>query len=389
MTLVLIMLIAAGVPLFAVVALAVLLAYGRAELEFGLVMMEFMNLAAETQLLAVPMLAVAAVFLRQRHLDPVRALMVMHAARIRQGGGPVAWLTGGMLVIAAVATAALIAAVPALLYSTFIGLIAPRQAVAAEMLVVGLFVPLLLLGGLYLLFASRRGYALMLGSADAAPPSTGGPKLMPWLPLPVLLLGAVASGWLTLFEMALLLLLGSVATTLFDRQPRGRADFSRLAITAIGSSASILLLLGLSMVWSAMLNDSGMVLGMIAHMGLVTAQSGVFMLVALMVLVAVGAVLGINAGLLLLVPLIVPLGLAAAVDALHLGVVMLAGLLVGCGAGMHLGLRPGSRGMEARENPAGGSEQGVAYLPLAALTGLLLIAGLPVFSLWLPGLFSL
>lgn len=375
MAVLLLVLVFVGVPVFAVVAVAALNAYWQAELEPGLVVLEFMNLAVETQLLALPIFCLTGLLLGHRFLRDLIGVAEAVLGRARSGFDPIAWMALLLLVGYAVASVALLAGIPALLYSVMVAQVAPRQAVAVETMVVAAALPLLLIGMLFLLSVVLLwpGRAVRRVSRSELCHAAG--KVFWQLPLPPILFVAIAVGWLTLFEAALVGLLWVMLTSFVSSQRLEWQRSGQMMVEATVSSASILLLVGLSMVWAGILNDTAVPQAVLERIGPLAGHPSVLLVLLLVASVAGGWLLGLHAGLVFLAPLAVPVGLAGGIDPVHLGIVFVAAVLVG------------SR-LQAAAKLEWGSGGAGDVLLWPALAGLLLIAGLPGVSLWLPSLAS-
>ena len=113
---------------------------------------------------------------------------------------------------------------------------------------------------------------------------------------------------------------------------------------------------------------------------------GAFLLGLTFVLIVVGGLVEIYAAIVVVVPLLVPIGNAFGIDPIHLGIIFLANMELGFLAppvGLNL-LLTSSR----LKKPLGEVIRAVLPLLLVMFIGVLLITYVPALSTWLPALFS-
>ncbi len=330
-SLLLVVMVVIGVPLFAVVALAALHAFSRAELEPGLVIIAFMDLGDHLQLLAVPLLCFIGVMLghdyRQRWILSITSL----AAGLRQGVNPASVALASLSVLVAACGLAMVMLVPALLYTVMASAASPRHVVGAEELVVATLGPLFVATAM-LVCVPSLGERLRAVFAPAPDNSSQAARL-PFreLFLPVALFAAMAVGWLSVMEVALVGVAWVAVTRMFWYRELNWQQMPAMIRRAVVTSAGILLILGLTLSWAAILHDTGVLRILGNGIAQVSGSSIIFLVLVSLLLVIGGLVLGLQVGLVLLVPLTVPVGLAVGVEPLHLGVVSMTGLLLGRG----------------------------------------------------------
>jgi tripartite ATP-independent transporter DctM subunit len=210
--------------------------------------------------------------------------------------------------------------------------------------------------------------------------------------LPVLIMlglygGSLTGLHMTLVEVAALAALYAFATQTFvTRDLSFRRDTLRV-VTECGSLVGgVLLILA-----AAQALTSYFVIAQVAQAGVEWAKSSVasrfvFLLLLNGVLLVAGSVIDIISSIVVLVPLLKPLGQAFGIDPVHLGIVFLANMELGFltpPIGLNLFLSSYRFG-----KPLGEVIRSVLPMLIVLIIGLLLITYLPWMTLWLPGLFG-
>ncbi|MCZ6824805.1 MAG: TRAP transporter large permease subunit [Gemmatimonadetes bacterium] len=148
--------------------------------------------------------------------------------------------------------------------------------------------------------------------------------------LPLIVLFVYLGGFATLVEAAALAALYAFVTQCFvHRDVSLRGDLPRVFRECLVLIGGVLLILGMAMGFSSYMVDA-----MIPARALEWVQAHidsrlVFLLCLNLFLLAVGAVMDIFSATVVVVPLIVPLGLAFGIDPIHLGIIFIANLELG------------------------------------------------------------
>jgi tripartite ATP-independent transporter DctM subunit len=148
--------------------------------------------------------------------------------------------------------------------------------------------------------------------------------------LPLIVLFVYLGGFATLVEAAALAALYAFVTQCFvHRDVSLRRDLPRVFRECLVLIGGVLLILGMAMGFSSYMVDA-----MIPARTLEWVQAHidsrlVFLLCLNLFLLAVGAVMDIFSATVVVVPLIVPLGLAFGIDPIHLGIIFIANLELG------------------------------------------------------------
>jgi tripartite ATP-independent transporter DctM subunit len=204
------------------------------------------------------------------------------------------------------------------------------------------------------------------------------------LALPVVAVGALASGLATPVEAAALTAAYAfVVTTLVHRDLRLRRDLPRVIAECGLMVGGILLILGVALGLTNYLVDA-QVPGKLVEWVTRTIDSRFAFLLALnALLLLAGCVMDVFTAIVVLAPLVTPIGLAYGVHPVHLGIVFLANLELGYltpPVGMNLFFASTRFGKPVTE-----VFRAVAPLFLALAAGLLAITYLPWLSTFLPG----
>lgn len=205
--------------------------------------------------------------------------------------------------------------------------------------------------------------------------------------IPVVALVALFSGWATPVEAAAVTALYAfVVETFLYRDLRLVRDVPRVMTECGLLVGGVLLIIGVALGFTHFLIDAQVPDQCIAWVTGTVESKWTFLLLLNLFLLVVGALMEIYAAIVVVVPLLVPIGQAFGIDMVHLGIVFLANLELGFlmpPVGMNLLL-----GAYRFNKPIG--EMARASLPMLAVlgTGVLLITYLPWLTTWLPGVWK-
>ena len=358
---VLILLAVLGVPLFAVIAGGAMLGYLGADIPLASIAVEILGVATLPALVAIPLFCFAGYLLAE---SPAPKLLV------RLSEALVGWMPGG-LAIFALAVCALftaftgasgitIIAMGALLYPALkqarypegfsLGLVttggslgllfAPSlplilYGVVSETRIDALFRAGVLPGLVMILLLA--GYCLWVNRSERRPLSSfdwrevaAAVKAAGWeLPLPIIVLGGIYSGYFAISEAAAVTALYVLMVEVFIRRaiPLARMPLiMRDSMTLVGG---ILLILAVSLASTNLMIDAEVPQRLLEVVGEVVSGPLTFMLALLLFLLILGAFLDIFSAIVLVVPLILPIAARFGVDPVHLGIVFLATMQLG------------------------------------------------------------
>lgn len=368
-----------GVPLFAVIAFAALNAYLGAELEPALFIIGFMELGDHAQLLAVPLIFAIAALLGRDYLRGWGSLLTSLVDGLPSGVS-LASIVLALIAVPIVACGLVMAMlVPVVLYTVISVAVVPRESIGADELVVAALLPALLMVAAVACLPGL-GHRLSTDCGDAH--SSTEPFGRLWWDLPVLFIAiaAIACGWLTVKETALVVLVWVLFTRVVAWREMAWKELPERLTGSVVTSAGIVLMLGLMMSCVAMLHDVGVLQTLNRGIG----PPIVSLAVLILLLVFGGLVLGIQAGLVLLAPLSIPVGLAIGMAPMHLGVVSMACVLLGRSL-LPLARAQWPNGRWGRDvEPDQGLSATWRVLLVPAILFLVMLVALPVLSLWLP-----
>ncbi len=404
-----------GVPLFAVISGGAMLGYLRADIPLASIAVEILGVATLPALVAIPLFCFAGYVLAE---SPAPRLLV------RLSEALVGWMPGGLAVFALAvcalftaftgASGITIIAMGALLYPAL------KQARYSERFSLGLVttggslgllfapsLPLILYGvvsetridslfragvlpGLVMIVL-LAAYCLWVNRSERRPLSSfdwrevaGAVKAAGWeLPLPVIVLGGIYSGYFAISEAAAVTALYVVVVEVFIRRaiPLARLPvIMRDSMTLVGG---ILLILAVSLASTNLMIDAEVPQRLLAVVGEVVSGPLTFMLALLVFLLILGAFLDIFSAIVLVVPLILPIAAQFGVHPVHLGVIFLATMQLGYltpPVGLNLFIAS-----YRFEQPI--VRVYLASLPflLVLMAAVLLIAFWPTLSLWMIG----
>jgi tripartite ATP-independent transporter DctM subunit len=150
------------------------------------------------------------------------------------------------------------------------------------------------------------------------------------LGLPTLVVVSVASGYATIVESSALAAAYSIIVeTAVFREVHPWRDLPRVLSHAATLVGSVVLLLGTALGVTSWFVDAEIPAQLVAWMTSHIQSPALFLLMLNVVLLVLGSVLEIYSAIVVLAPLVAPLGVAYGVEPIHLGVVFLANLELG------------------------------------------------------------
>jgi C4-dicarboxylate transporter DctM subunit len=350
-----------GAPLFAVIGAGALVGFEREGVDLSVVAIEFFGLSETPVLVAIPLFTFAG-FLLSAGQAPARLVRLSQAL--------LGWLPGGLAMISLVACAIFTAftgasgvtiiALGALLYPALsqagyddrfnLGLItasgslgllfAPSlplilYGIVAEAPIDDLFKAGLLPGILMIVvlaaysFWRNRRLRHVVGkrSWSAARDAIWAAR---WdLPLPVVVLGGIYSGFFAVSEAAAVTALYVVVIELVVLREVAWRDVPRIMRESTVLVGAILVILGVSLASTNLMIDTGVPQRLFAFVGEYVTGQTTFLIALLVFLLILGAILDIFSATVLIVPLLLPLAAEYGIDPIHLGIVFLAAMELG------------------------------------------------------------
>jgi tripartite ATP-independent transporter DctM subunit len=207
------------------------------------------------------------------------------------------------------------------------------------------------------------------------------------LALPVVAVGALFSGWATPVEAAAITAVYAAFTQIAVHRDlsliRGSVKVLVEAGLVIGG---VLLILGVALAFTNWLVIEDVPTRMLETVTARVESKWVFLLLLNVFLLGVGCLMDVFSAIVVVVPLIVPLGEHYGIHPIHLGIVFLANLELGFltpPVGMNLFLAS-----YRLNKPMATVYRAVVPVLLVLVAGVLLITYVPWFSTWLPGVFA-
>jgi len=357
----LILLALLGAPLFVIIASSAMLGFWNSGISLTVVPIEIFGIAEMPILLAIPLFTFAGYVLSESHA-PDRLVRLTDAL--------LGWLPGGLAIVSIAACAfftaftgasgVTIIALGALLYPALkqagyqerfsLGLVtsagslgllfAPSlplilYGIVAEVSIDKLFLAGVLPGILMMVVLS--GYSLWVNRANRTPLNQfsvaellAALKDVLWeIPLPIVVLGGIYSGYFAVSEAAAVTAVYAVLVEVvilrdipFKRLPQ----IMRESMVLVGG---ILLILGVSLASTNYMIDAQVPEKLVDFVNQFVRGPTSFLLILFVFLLVLGAILDIFSALVLVVPLILPVAAIYGVHPIHLGIVFLATMQLG------------------------------------------------------------
>jgi len=350
-----------GAPLFAVIGASAMIGFHREGVDLSVVAIEFFGLSETPVLVAIPLFTFAG-FLLSAGRAPSRLVALSRAL--------LGWLPGGLAVICLTVCALFTAftgasgitiialgalLMPALVEAGYderfnLGLItasgslgllfAPSlplilYGIVAEVSIDDLFLAGVLPGVLMIALLSgycywhnrRRRYVATDGSWAAAKAAIRAAR---WdLPLPIVVLGGIYSGYFAVSEAAAVTAVYVTIVELVILREVAWRDVPRIMRESMVLVGAILMILGVSLASTNYMIDAGVPQRLFETVSQYVDGRTTFLLILLVFLLILGAILDIFSATVLIVPLILPVAAQFDIHPVHLGIVFLAAMELG------------------------------------------------------------
>ncbi|MFC1891391.1 TRAP transporter large permease [Thermodesulfobacteriota bacterium] len=416
-TIVLIILIISGLPIFLGLLAAAMLGLYANQVSFSVICIEIYRLAGSPILLAIPLFTFAGYLLGQGNTS---------ARLVRFSRSLFGWIPGGLGVVALVscsfftaitgATGITIIALGGLLLPALIserysenfalglmtasgslGLHFPPSlpiilygfvsGVSIEKLFMAGLLPGILMVGVLCIFSVFMGKRWML----ERPPFNSSEflaaiKHAAWeLPIPLLIIISIYSGFCTATETATLTVMYVIIIkTFIFHEINIKKDMPRIMIESMKMVGGIMIILGAALGFTNFLVDAFIPMRILEFIESIVQTRIGFLLLLNLFLLVVGCLMDIFSAILIVVPLITPLAARFGIDPVHLGIIFLANLGIGYNTppiGLNLFIAS-----SRFERPVVQIYRATLPFLLLLLFSLLLITYWPGLSLFLPAL---
>lgn len=366
MTLILITLLAIvlmfiGTPIFVIISGLTLFLFFDSQIDISAVIIEMHRMATTPVLVAIPLFTFAGYMLSESGA-PKRLIRLSNAI--------LGWMPGGLAVIALICCAVFTALtgatgltiialggilLPAMVRSRYpelfslgllttsgtLGLLFPPSlpliiyAIVAQIRIDQLFIAGILPGILLVLLLSvfsitKASRAEVPRTAFDTKELLGALREVIWeLPLPVVVLGGIYSGFVAVSEAAAITVVYVfVVEVLIHRDIKWRflPEIMKKSMVLVGG---VLIILGAAMGLTNYLIDAEIPMQMLEFFQTRIESRTLFMVILNLFLLAAGCTMGIFSALVVVVPLLTPIGQAYGIDPIHLGIIFLTNLEIG------------------------------------------------------------
>ncbi len=349
-----------GAPLFSVIAAGAMLGFYRAEIDLSVMAIEFFGLSEMPILVAIPLFTFAG-FVLSESKSPQRLVRLSNAL--------LGWLPGGLAIISLAscalftaftgASGVTIIALGALLYPALceagyeerfnLGLIttsgslgllfAPSLPLILYGIISGVSINDLFLAGIIpglFMLVLLAGYSFWKNRHVRKLTKVSGREVIAairesiWeLPLPVVVLGGIYSGYFAVSEAAAVTALYVIFVEMIVLREIPWRELPRIMRESMVLVGAILMILGVSLASTNYMIDAGVPERLFAVIESYVAGQASFLFALLIFLLILGAILDIFSAIILVVPLILPIASQYGVHPVHLGIVFLATMELG------------------------------------------------------------
>jgi len=350
-----------GAPLFAVIAASAMLGFQGQDSDLMIMAIEIQSIASMPFLAAIPLFTFAGYLLSESNA-PKRL--------VRLTGALLGWMPAGLAIVCLAACAfftaftgasgVTIIALGAILYPALkqdgygdkfnLGLVtsagslgllfAPSlplilYGVIAEVSIDNLFLAGILPGLLMLIMLS--GYSLWVNRGIRKPLSSFSIKEVGaalreslWeLPLPIVVLGGIYSGFFAVSEAAAITALYVLIVEVLILREIPLRELPRIMRSSMVLVGGILIILSASVASTSYMIDADIPQRLFELVATMVSSQTTFLILLLLFLLILGAILDIFSAIVLVVPLILPIAAGYGVNEVHLGIVFLAAMQLG------------------------------------------------------------
>lgn len=357
-----------GMPLFVVILAAAMLGFWVSEIPLTVIPIEVYRLVDTPLLLALPLFTFAGYILAESKLS---------TRLVRMTSAFLGWMPGGLAVVAYVtcafftaftgASGVTIVAVGALLLPALVeggyrerfslGLVTtsgslglllapslplilygvivqqmdlPNPFTIQELFIAGILPALLMvvLLTIYSVWTTRHD-DLVAEPFDRAVAWQAVVDMKWEIPLPIIVLGGIYSGFFAVSEAAAVTAFYVLLVEVFIHREVPFRELPRIIREAMVMVGGILLILGVSLAFTNFLVDAEVPQALFEWISTFIESKWTFLILLNLILLALGAILDIFSALVIMIPLIVPLALRFGVDPVHLGIIFLANMQIG------------------------------------------------------------
>lgn len=358
---ILVLLAVFGAPLFAIIATSAMIGFRGDDVDLMNMALEIQSIASLPFLAAIPLFTFAGYVLSESNA-PQRL--------VRLTGAVLGWMPGGLAIVSLAACAfftaftgasgVTIIALGAILYPALkhdgypdkfnLGLVtsagslgllfAPSlplilYGVIAEVPIDDLFLAGIIPGLIMLVMLS--GYSLWVNRSNRRPLASfsfkelgGALRESIWeLPLPIVVLGGIYSGFFAVSEAAAITALYVLIVEVVILREIKISEMPQIMRQSMMLVGGILLILAVSLASTNYMIGAGIPQKLLEFVASLVSSQISFLILLLLFLLVLGAILDIFSAIVLVVPLILPIAASYDVHAVHLGIVFLAAMQLG------------------------------------------------------------
>jgi C4-dicarboxylate transporter, DctM subunit len=351
-----------GAPLFTIIGAAAMLSFTGAGIDSSAVIVELYRIGSNPTLVAIPLFTFAGYMLAESKA-PTRLVNLSRAffGWIPGGLGVVALVTCAVFTAFTGASGVTIVALGGLLYpilmnekygerfslglvttSGSLGLLFPPSlplilyAVIAKISVDQLFAAGIIPG--LILVVALAGYSIRQGVVQKVPRTAFSwrevllaVRATAWeLPLPILVIGGIYSGFFTATEAAAVTAFYVLIVEVFIyRDIKLFSDVPRVMRESMLLVGAILMIIGTAMGLTNYLVDEEVPMQLFEYTKTFISSPVWFLVVLNLFLIVVGMMMDIFSAIIVVVPLIIPIANAYGINPVHLGIIFLANLEIG------------------------------------------------------------
>jgi len=350
-----------GAPLFTIIAASAMIGFAKEEIDLMAVIIQVIGISSLPFLSAIPLFTFAGYVLSES--DAPKRLVRMTRALL-------GWMPGGLALVCLAACAfftaftgasgVTIIALGAILYPALkhdgypdsfnLGLVtsagslgllfAPSlplilYGVVSNVSIDDLFRAGILPGMLMLIMLS--GYSMWISKSNkqslrpfSFKELAGALRESIWeLPLPIVVLGGIYSGFFAVSEAAAVTALYVLVVEVFILKEIRLSELPRVMRESMLLVGGILIILGVSLASTNYMIDAGVPQMLLEYLSEFVSSPASFLFLLLIFLLILGAILDIFSAIVLVVPLILPIAAQYGINEVHLGIVFLAAMQLG------------------------------------------------------------
>ena len=234
----------------------------------------------------------------------------------------------------------------------------------------------------YILYVSRRRGYLAVESISRSDKIRNTLRALPALSVPVIVLGGLYGGIVTLTESAALSAIVAIVLSLWVYRGLGLHQLLPVMAIAVRNAATIMIIIAVALAFGHWITETGIANKAVALIEAWDVQGWQFLIAINIILLALGMFLEVYSVMLLIVPVVIPLLEPLGIDPLHFGVVIVINMeiaLLTPPVGLNLFVIA-----NISNTPLAEVIRGTLPFVLLMLGMMIVLTYVPAISLWLP-----